>query len=868
MAILLALWGLSAIADRLWFLADRSVPGWDQADYLSASLTYLQGLQQPQWGSGTWWTEFWQLRSKIPPLTYISAALVQMLAGTGPDAAAIVLSLFTGVLLISVFAIGAILFGPQVGSWAAVLCLLLPGFYRFRLDFLLDYPLTAMVTVSFAALTWWRSTDRSLRHNLSLTSNRSLPSEGSLPTEGELRVKTLLHLIGEWLSAIGFGLLLGLAFLTKQPALFFLALPITWLALAALIRRSGGRLLQLLLACGLSVLVWGPWYRANWFLMLTAGKRATIDSAAIEGDPALNTWAAWTFYLEQLPRFVSWPLLVLPIAGLVFYGGWRLLQGRGLQLGSQTRWLAVFLVGGYLLSSVNVNKDARYMLPLLPTIAVVLAVGLVAWGQRGWGQRIRWGTAVAGFLLMAFNLVPLGIQPETGLGLPHYPYLGPEWPHAELVQAILDEEPYLQANVGVLPSTGTINQHNVGYFGALQNKQVFARQVGIRESFLKRDGRSLTWFLTKIGDPGSVPSTHAQMKRIVEEGGDFQLFDSWELPQSEGTLKLYRQKTPPLVVEERAGENGDRVQLTSVVVPKSAPPGHPLPVTYQWVGPGTDLQEGVVLLSWEWESAVDPDLAPSISAPVVPQDDASTPLNPPETTAKTTRWIHDRGIGAGTLRTADLPEGHFSVADSTAMLPPVDGLPGIYSLNATYINRTTGDSYPLAVPANARLEISPTAPTIPAPELDLVTQLRNLAPLLRRGEFDPVFAEIGRINQYDPVQDYLEQTAIALDSRLAEDPKNLNWLYALAIARVQQQNAPAALDALEKAAELDPENPFAHGFVAFVHLYQWHPNRAQPSIDRAIALNPNLEEIQILDGVAALMRGNLVKAWRMANRFL
>ncbi|MEL7085998.1 MAG: phospholipid carrier-dependent glycosyltransferase, partial [Cyanobacteria bacterium J06597_1] len=117
-------------------------------------------------------------------------------------------------------------------------------------------------------------------------------------------------------------------------------------------------------------------------------------------------------------------------------------------------------------------------------------------------------------------------------------------------------------------------------------------------------------------------------------------------------------------------------------------------------------------------------------------------------------------------------------------------------------------------------------------------------------------------------QDYLEQAAISLDARLKDDPDNLDYLYALAIARVQQQDSQAALAALETAAELDTDNPYAQGFVAFVHLYDWHPNLAQPWIDKAIALDPDIEEIQILDGVAALMRGNIVKAWRMANTYL
>ena len=889
LVILLLLWGSVTIADRLWFLADRSAPAWDQADYLNGSLTYLRGLQHPEWGSGEWWTQFWQLRSKIPPLTYISAALVQMSMGTGPDAAALVLSGFSLVLLVSVYAIGALLCSPQIGLWAAGLVVVLPGLYRFRLDFLLDYPLAAMVTASFAALTWWRSTDpvlRATRARQSDLKSRSFqpvaatPQSSTTPKPSERSPQAIFN---EWLTAMGFGLSLGLAFLTKQPALFFLAVPIAWLALVALAKQKWGRLAQLTAALAVSLLVWGPWYRANWLLMLTAGKRATIDSAAIEGDPPLNTLAAWTFYITHIPRFISWPLLLVPLAGLVAYAIGRLVTGQSLaervladkRIGwRETRWLGLFLVGGYVLSSLNVNKDARYILPLLPVIAVGLAAGLIALGQKGWGQRVRWATVVMGGLLAIFNMVPLGIDPGIGLGWSHQPYTGPEWPHKAAMDTIVQTEPYLQATVGVLPSTSSINQHNISYFGALRNWQVYGRQVGTKAENLRQDGRSLNWFLTLAGDPGSVPDTQAEMQEIVEEGGAFELQESWELPENEGVLKLYRQTEPPVTVERLTGAAltghapGERVQLTSVLVPESAPPGQPVPVMYEWVGTGADLQDGVVLLTWKRsaEERSNSEAEGERAAEANESDAGTEDRESPREAAN--QWIHDRGIGSGTLRTIDDPEDFFHVSDRTAMLPPQDVQSGRYTLSATYLNRRSGNTYEIELAAPTQLEISPDTTPTPAPELDLVTQLRSLAPQLRQGDFEPVFAEIGRINQYDPVQDYLEQAAISLDYRLQTTPANLDWLYALAVARVQQQNAPAALDALEKAANLDIENPYAQGFVAFVHLYDWHPNLAQPWIDKAIALDPDLEEIQILDGVAALMRGDLVTAWRVANTHL
>ncbi len=888
------LWIAIAIADRLWFALDRSVPTWDPADYLMGSLRYWQALQTPEWLSGTWWHDFWQVRSKIPPLAYVAAALVQMAIRTGPEQATYALLLFSAVLLLSAYGLGVLLFSPAVGVWAAALCALMPGLYRFRLEFLLDYPLTAAIAASFCCLTLWRSTDPSLRSRLPLepspqaSDGPALPSppaplpggEGSkslkpaiyssVPLPPELRLTPRFArgegvrgwgpdaggLLRQWLAAIAFGLSLGLALLTKQPALFFLALPMLWLGVAALVQRAWGRLLQLLAATLLSAVVWWPWYSTNWFLMLTAGKRATIDSAAIEGDPVLTSLDAWTFYLEVLPALVSWPLLGVSLLGLVLAAGWHLAKRRSLpRIGAQSRWLLVFLVGGYVMSSLNVNKDGRYILPLLPVVAVVSACGLLAWGRQRWGRQLRWALAVAMAILSGIYLFPLvpaqAIASRSGLGLRHWPELAGGWPHAEVVEAAIAAEPYLQANIGVLPSTPGVNQHNVNYFGALQGFRVYGRQVGVNDRDLGQDARSMSWFLTKTGEQGSVPAPQAEMVQLVETGGEFDLQDSWELPRSRGTLKLYRRGEPFVTVEEMGpvSADGDRIRLESIEIPATAPPGQPVPVTYFWSGPAEQLQGAIVLLQWQ---LVESDRN-SLEAQAVAEG--------------STAWLHDRGLGAGRLLLPRDSDRNFRVLDRTATLPPANAIAGTYTLQASYLNRATGESYPLAVP-DVSFRIDPAATASPAPEVDLPTQLRQLASSLRQGDLDLVFREVGRINQYDPTQDYLEQAALALTYRLEQQPDNLDWIYALALARVQQQDVSGALAAVQKTTQFDPKNPYAHAYLAFVRLYQWKPNAAQPSIDSALALDPSIPEFQALNGVAALMRGNAIAAWKIARPLL
>ena len=836
--ILTTIWLLGAICDRVWFFLDKSIPSWDQADYLTGTLNYLQGLQNPDFLNGEWWQSLWLLSSKIPPFTYIVTGLIQGTYGKGYEEATLVMLGFSAVLILSVYGLGKILFSDSVGLWAAALCQVMPGLYRYRLEFLLDYPLTAVVTFSFFCLTLWFFTG--YKHTTA-RKNKIFPSTPPI------------------FLAIAFGLSFGLALMVKQTALFFLITPIIWVVITTIRKGFWGRLLQLIGAIFLSTLVFGWWYRTNWLLILTSGKRATLDSAIAEGDAPLNTLDAWTFYWHQLPYQVSLPLLLVPIFSLLLYWGKtkvRRTRGRergkeGVELPMALRWLAIFLIGGYFLSCLNPNKDFRYVLPYLPVVSVFLAYGLTRF-QGLWGRRIRCWTFGLAIILMLFNLFPIVGTPGNWVTkilsdkVQHHPYLGQKLPHSQVINQITQTEPYLRSTLGVLPSTPQINQHNLNYYGALQNFQVYGRQVGTRQSFVDKDARSLSWFLTKTDNQGSVPQPQAAITKIVEQGDNFELNKSWNLPDN-SILKLYHQKNPPVVVKNMEGEDdGDtrrwgnkkieNITLEKIELPQTVPPGIPVPVTYIWEGNWEELKNGLVLLTWK--------------------------------NKEKSKWIHDHGFAFGKLYPHGIkPFGKFRITERMAMLPPPDINNGNYTLEATYLNRLTGESYPIKLP-KVTLKIDSQANPSPAPELDLSTQLRTLAATLPQGiqALDKVFDEIGRINQYDPNQDYLLQTRKSLEYRLRQDNLNLNYAYSVALTNILQRKTEMAIASLQRVTQLDADNPYAWAYLAFVQLYDFQGAAAEKSLQPALAKLPESKEIQALSGVAALQQGKLIKVWQVVRQ--
>jgi hypothetical protein len=489
------------------------------------------------------------------------------------------------------------------------------------------------------------------------------------------------------------------------------------------------------------------------------------------------------------------------------------------------RWLLIFLGGGYLLCSLNINKDSRYITSLLPVLAIVLAQGLVLFPDRL--RAFRWGAIGLTGLVAFLNFLPL----NSTNALQHHIRRTGDWHQADVVNEVIQVEPYLKNTIGVLPSLANFNQHNLNYAGVLRNFQVYGRQVGTNVKQVDREQRSLSWFVIKDGEQGAIRQTEAQakMSRAIAQSPDFQEQKAWALPDG-STLKLYQRMIPPVQVQAVNQPKSDRIKLDQLRVPNQAAAGKPMPITYRWSGDWQQLQSGLVILTWQKQGS---------------------------------RWFHDHAIGLGNLNLSSGDKGtQYQVVERLSALPPKDAQ-GTYTLKATYLNRETGASYEVPVPA-VTLKIDPKAPAPAARELDFVTQLRSLSTTMPTGlkALDKIFAEVGQLNQLDPVQDYVTQTRQALEYRLKQDPKNLDFAYGVALSQVLKRKVDPAIAALETVTKLDSKNAIAYAYLAFVNLYDFRPRAAQKALDQALVLDPNLRELHSLNAVTGLMKGNFVQAWQ------
>ncbi len=858
--ILFLLWLGVVAVDSLWLSLDQSAPAWDEGDHLTRAMNYWRVLQQPQLWSSQWWTDLWLLSPGYrAPLIYLLTVPILSLFGRGFDQALGVNILFAAILMVTVYALGKRLFDARTGLWAAAFCGLAPTLVDMRLHYLLDYGVAVMTVVAFAMLTGWQ-----------------------LAARGSDGWRT-------WLWSGGFGISFGLMLMTRPNSLLFLLVPLAWVAIAAIYHRQWRIIVQLLLAVGLAWLMVQGWFLTNWLTIISHLNQAKNWGTLYQVDPTKKGLLGWLYYGRVLPEMLPWPLLV---SGL---GCWLLSlwlpphqstsrrrqsysrRDRPAQFSTleQWAWLWAYCLSAYVLHSWTANKDMRFILPYLPIVILMLSRGLTLW-LSPWLVGLRWGVAVLATVLMLANFLPIpGLNQWGGRYLP---YLGAPFPNAQVVAEISQTQPYLRSNLGMVVNTSTLNPMNMDFYGAAAGFQVYARQLAFTENTAQQDGRSLEWYLTKTGDQGeytTIEAGQAALKRAVETDPDIRVHRTWTLPDG-SELRLHRRipfvTVTPLTAMATATEAtpqsegmGDRVHLTQISVPKTAPPGQPIPVTYALAGSWEALRSGLLLLTWQ-----------QIPQPIQPSPtvNADQPTHTPQAASALRakpryQWLHDHGIGLGQLTTPigterPAPPAHspFQVTERLAMLAPADAPTGRYSLQAAYLNRVTGETYPLQVP-QVQLRLDAKSKPVAAPELDLISQLRALVPAMAAGQLEPIGATIGRINQYDPIQDYLIQTEKLLMARLQQTPNDLQLTYSLALAYVLQRRAVEAIATVTQITELDSHNPWAWAYLGFLRLYNGQPGLAQTALDRAQQLNPNLAEVKTLQGVAAAMQLNLPRAWAL-----
>ena len=546
---LILIWVVSTVADRLWWGHHAGLPSWDQADYLNSALDHGRALGVMAGGGWQGWNALLDLSPKIPPLASLVNGTVMAVAGDAPSQAAWTLSLWNALLLFSSAGWALQLLrsrgsarGFSLLATAAVA--LAPMLLELRTDYVLELPLTALVTLALWRLgAWWS------------------------PRGG-----------GHWWQALLAAFAVALSLLVKQSALLVLLPALGWSLIAA--QRIGrGRRLQALVGLILVLVSVFPWLRHNWITTLGGTNRAVIESAAIEGDPGVFSVEGWLWYLRHLPEQIGLVMLCIGIAGLLLllmrFWAESEANSNALDCKAAWRWLIGTLLLGWVFTNFSPNKDSRYIAPLLPPLLLLLSRGWWQWGlwiRQRWPARSAWlpGLALTAGALVA--VAPAWTAQSARLRPRN------RFPLQAIVERAGGADPVAEpTTLIVVPSTPDLNQHNVSFYGRRNGGRLVGRQLGGSTDHIRPVLDHAHWVLLAEGDQGSVRKSASFVDQAVRESGVFKEVEVFPRPEG-GSYSLwtrridaespvgFEQRFPPLAAGLAKGPAGLDPVFSSVAI--------------------------------------------------------------------------------------------------------------------------------------------------------------------------------------------------------------------------------------------------------------------------------------------------------------
>ena len=790
-SILTAIIAIAATIQIIWLMLDRSVPSWDDASHLTNALNYYRVISHIQLFSAAWWQELWaQSPSYTAPFIYILTVPFLAIFGKAISSALLVNILFIIILVFTTYTLSKTVFTTQISLWASGLMLMFPALLNVQTMYLLDYGIVSICCLTFLTLTRWKNAD---------TKRKS------------------------WQWSLIFGFIFGCLMLSKPTGFLFLLFPSIYL-LGSFIRvRNWLGIVQFGVVLIISWGIYGNWFSQNWLTVITSAMGANAMGKA-EGDPGGDTLAGWLYYIKLLPDLISLPILIAT-TGFTLLWVFKKQPIDNILKNRHVVWLLIYCFGGYFFCSLATNKDSRFILPIFPVIGIFIAASFHLF-QTTWASKLRWTTVGITGAIVLLNL--FGI---SGLdGLLKIPYIGygsihrielKSFPHRQIIQEIVKEQPYLRSTIGVLASSRDLNAENLNLYGSLADFQVYARyfvnSTTDKPALIKQDLKSLNWYITKTGNNGYIKP---QILPAIEQNPQIQLDRTWQMPDT-SVVKLYRRQQLPIIVEPLTTQM-PKVRLEKIIISPASESA--VNTSYQLSGDRDSLQNGLLLLTWQSQDLT---------------------------------WHHDRAIGLGNLYLQHSAIHSFRVTENSVMLLPATSPLTGYQLTATYLDRQTGTTFPLSVP---KIEVRSTVTNLFEP--DPISKLYKLSKLFAQGKIDPVFSELNTLNQYDPTQDYLTQAQQALTYRIAHGESQLDLKYTLALTQVLQRQIEPLLANLTSISHQDSQNPYAWMYLGFVRLYHWQPQAAETAFQMAGRSPAPPPELATLKVISALFRFNLFDVWQ------
>tara|TARA_B100000965_G_scaffold199380_1_gene166453 strand:+ start:1103 stop:3181 length:2079 start_codon:yes stop_codon:yes gene_type:complete len=503
------IWLLSISFDHIWLTLDKGLPSWDQAEYLTNAIDHGRALGFLESGKWEGWHSLLELSPKMPPLSPIISGTFMSFSGEDSDSALRVMSLWHGLLLITIAYWGKDLGGRLLGLISASIISIAPAIIALRLNFTLDLPLAATTILSLWLLGHWR-----LKR-----------------VDGG----------GKFHQAIFTALAISSSLLIKQSALLFLAPPTIWVFLIGF--REKARRVQIITSLLVILATIFPWFHQNWISIISGTNRAVIISGAKEGDPGPLDPESFIWYPRLLlDQFSNIPFIG-GIAGLLLIG-WKKrnqiicfhdLNRKTNNPSNSWLWLIWCLISGWFFISLSPNKDGRYIAPILPLISIILAQGWITIAESI--NKKNWNFLQSTVFFIGFIMSEISIKKELFSTIK----IAPSSPAQEVIFSLKEIVGNDPTTLFLTASTPELNENTLTYLGHLNGGNISSRRLGRKSGNEELALKSTQYWLLATGDQGTTRDSAKALSRLVRQDKRFMMIRNWSWSKNR-KIELWERK--------------------------------------------------------------------------------------------------------------------------------------------------------------------------------------------------------------------------------------------------------------------------------------------------------------------------------------
>ncbi len=530
----------------VWVTLDKVPPAYDFARHLYIAFLYWQAFD---WNSPSLWFDLLSVEPFYPPLYHLSLVPFALVFGFSAYSAVLVNSICLGVIILSTYGIGSLIIDRRIGLMAAFLVSCYPFLSFVSRTPMIDTMLTAAVALAYYLFLKSRNFEDRFYSLIFAT-----VFAGGMMVKWTFLIFILpvviLGLIGSKpgklkQTLIQFSYYSGMILaLMVFPFFIFILEDWRWVPLllemglvGILVRAvpltgiSPAKVMNLITLTAISLIVCFPWY-SHTFLNLVQGGIKSNSSGIREGD-AIAGIDRWMSYARALQWEVGGGLLILFLIGIIF-----LLVRRKRFSPLIIGWV----VFPYIIFTLMTNKDLRYIMPILPGIAVISSFWIFRI-QRDVFRRTVIGLAVVIGLFTYLYSGPVGLA----FGYHRMP-VDQYWPLDRVLNDIIVEA---APEEGETVTVRTLT--NAAYFqrGGFRNMAAFNNLPIVMKSVKRNVGELTDFFITKsdagVGSDFWQKDIQPKKKKLLEDPAlrrTFPLFKKYLLPDGTYGMVFKRDVSP------------------------------------------------------------------------------------------------------------------------------------------------------------------------------------------------------------------------------------------------------------------------------------------------------------------------------------